>query len=165
MTFSEIGVTHLHYHRWATVQIMEECHDLPAELLVKDMKGSFPSIYDYLAHLYQSDAVWFDRLEGRPVGTRDDYRAPGCTYDLRDVWLQVIDKMTSVASHLGEDGWSRVLSYKSMAGIPFSMPIWQMILHIVNHGTHHRGQITNMIRQLGHKPVGLDLIGFYRNQL
>ena len=43
-------------------------------------------------------------------------------------------------------------------------PLWQMVLHIVNHGTHHRGQITHMLRQLGQKPVNLDLIGYYRRQ-
>jgi uncharacterized damage-inducible protein DinB len=164
MTFSEIGVTHLDYHRWATNQVMDECQALPAEMLVKDMKGSFPSIYDYLAHMYQADSVWLDRLEERPVKTREEYAAPGCTYDLRDAWLSVIDKMASIASALDENGWARVASYKTMAGTPLTTPVWQMILHIVNHGTHHRGQITNMFRQLGVKPVSLDLIGFYRDR-
>jgi uncharacterized damage-inducible protein DinB len=39
-----------------------------------------------------------------------------------------------------------------------------MVVHVVNHGTHHRGQVTSMIRQLGEKPVSLDLIAFYREQ-
>jgi uncharacterized damage-inducible protein DinB len=36
-----------------------------------------------------------------------------------------------------------------------------MVLHIVNHGSYHRGQITNMLRQLEVKPLNLDLIAFY----
>jgi uncharacterized damage-inducible protein DinB len=37
-----------------------------------------------------------------------------------------------------------------------------MILHVVNHGTHHRGQITTILRQLGATPRNLDLIAYYR---
>jgi uncharacterized damage-inducible protein DinB len=40
-----------------------------------------------------------------------------------------------------------------------------MILHVVNHGTYHRGQITNMLRQIGQKPKNLDLMRYYRTEL
>ena len=162
MRFHEIAVTHLQYHRWATSQVAEECLKLPADMLVKDMKGSFPSIYDYLAHVYQADSIWLDRLRESPIGTREDYAAPGCTWDLRDAWLGVIDRMIAWAEELNESDWEVERSYKTMAGMPMKSPNWQMILHIVNHGTHHRGQIVNIFRQLGVKPMNLDLIGYYR---
>ena len=162
MSFSEIGCTHLRYHKWATGQVLEQAIQQPAELLVKDCKGSFGSIYDTLIHLYQADAIWWDRLQNRPTGTLADYEAPGCTYELRDAWFGVQDKMIEFAGGLSDEDWQRDLSYKTLAGIPYQTPIWQMVLHIVNHGSHHRGQVTSMLRQLGVKPVSLDLIGFYR---
>ncbi len=137
---------------------------MPAEQLVKDLRGSFPSVYGTLVHLYQADSIWMDRLEGRPSGALADYVAPGCTFELREAWLGLLDKMLAWAEALSETEWSRVMSYKSLAGISYTTPLWQMVLHVVNHGTHHRGQITGMLRQLGVKPVGLDLIGFYRVQ-
>ena len=162
MTFTEIALTHLQYHRWATSQVAEECLQIPAELLVKDLKGSFPSIYDYLAHLYSSDSIWLDRLLGKPAGAREDYKAPGCTWELRDAWLVVHDKFIAWAEGISESEWSREIAYKSMAGVPNQSPLWQIVLHVVNHGTHHRGQISNMLRQVGQKPVNLDLIAYYR---
>lgn len=134
----------------------------PAEQLLKNCKGSFGSIYETLVHLYQADAIWWDRLQGRPTGTLADYQAPGCTYELRDAWFGVHEKMLAFAEPLTEAGWTREMSYKTLAGVPYQTPVWQMVLHVVNHGSHHRGQITGMLRQLGVKPVNLDLIGYYR---
>lgn len=135
---------------------------LPAEQLVKDLKGSFHSIHGTLVHLFQADSIWLDRVEGRPTGGPGDYPAPGCTFELRDAWLELLDKMLDWAAGLSEAGWSREASYKTLAGVPYTTPLWQIALHIVNHGSYHRGQLTSMLRQLGIKPVNLDLVRFYR---
>ena len=154
--------THLRFHRWATGQVLEETMELPAPELMKDLKSSFPSVYDTVVHLYQSDSIWLARLEEGPTGTRADYEAPGCLYDLRSAWMSVLDRMIAFAGGLEESGWERKISYKTLAGVPYTAPIWQMILHIVNHGTHHRGQVTGMLRQLGAAPRNLDLLAYYR---
>jgi uncharacterized damage-inducible protein DinB len=126
------------------------------------MGGSFPSLYDTAVHLYQADSVWLDRLEERVSGKLEDYQAPGCMWELRDAWVEVHKRMVAFANSLGEGDVNRVIPYKNLAGQPFETPIWEIILHVVNHGTYHRGQITSMIRQLGHKATNLDLIRFYR---
>lgn len=137
---------------------------LPSEQLVKNLGGSFSSIHGTLVHLYQADCIWFDRLNGVPTGPRDAYDAPGCTYDLKNAWSEILAKMVVWAENLTEDDWSRELSYRTLAGVEFETPLWQMVLHIVNHGTYHRGQLSHMLRQLALKPVNLDLIGFYRKK-
>jgi uncharacterized damage-inducible protein DinB len=162
VTFSEISLAHLRYNRWATSRVLDEVTPLPSEQLLRDLGGSFHSIYDTVVHLFQADSIWLDRLEGRPTGGLADYAAPGCTFELHDAWTGVLDKMIHWAEAQNEADWSRDLSYKSLAGVSYATPLWQMVLHIVNHGSHHRGQITSMLRQLGVKPVNIDLIGFYR---
>lgn len=164
VNLSTIGTTHLRYNRWATERVLDEINAMPAEVLVKDLKGSFASIYDTLKHVYQADAIWWDRLQGRPTSSLDSYEAPGCTWEMKDAWMALHDKMIDWATALREEDWSREMPYKTLAGLAMESPIWQMVLHLVNHGTHHRGQVTTMIRQLGSKPVNLDLISFYRQQ-
>jgi len=159
-----LGVTHLRYHQWATGQVLEETVPLPADQLVKPLGGSFANVYDTLVHMYQADCIWLDRLNGEPTGKLGDYEASGCTYELQDAWTALLAKMVAWAEELSENDWLREMSYRTLAGVPYETPLWQMVLHIVNHGTHHRGQITNMLRQLGVKPVNLDLIGFYRTK-
>ena len=52
-----------------------------------------------------------------------------------------------------------------MNGQPQAQPFWQMLQHLVNHGSYHRGQVTTMMRQLGQAPPqGMDLITFYRER-
>jgi uncharacterized damage-inducible protein DinB len=164
VTYSQTLQNHLQYHRWATQRVLTEVQQLDSERLVRSLHGSFASVYDTVVHLYQADMVWLERLEERPNGKREDYESPGCMYDLSTVWLAVIDRIIAFAASLDERGWERKIAYKSMAGVSYESPIWQIVLHVVNHGTHHRGQVTSMMRQLGEKPVSLDLIAFYREQ-
>jgi uncharacterized damage-inducible protein DinB len=159
---SDSLVTHLRYHRWATALVLDEAAALPAEQLMKPLGGSFNCLYNTIVHIYQSDRVWLDRLEERPSGKLEDYEAPGCMWELRDAWLKVHDGMIAFAKSLDEAGVNRVIAYKNLVGQPFESPIWQIILHVVNHGSYHRGQVTFMIRELAVKPTNLDLIGFYR---
>ena len=162
MTLSIVGITHLRYHRWATERVLDVINQMPAELLVQDLKGSFAGIYDTLKHIYQADAVWWDRLAGRPTGGFDAYEAPGCTWELKDAWLALHDKMIDWAAGLTEDEWNRELSYKTMAGVAMVSPIWQMILHIVNHGTYHRGQLAVAIKAAGGTAPTTDFIAWVR---
>jgi uncharacterized damage-inducible protein DinB len=157
-----ISVIHLRFNQWATGQILDETVPLPSEQLMKDLGGSFSCVYNTLIHLYRADCIWYDRLNGVPTAALDAYEAPGCTYDLQAAWNEMLGKMVAWAEPLSEEDWNRDRTYKTLAGVPMVTPLWQMVLHIVNHGTHHRGQITHMLRQLGQKPVNLDLIGYYR---
>ena len=164
MTYSQSLQSHLQYHRWATHRVLTEVQRLDSERLVRNLHGSFASVYDTVVHLYQADMIWLERLQERPNGKREDYSSPGCMYDLSDAWLAVIDRTIAFAAALSESDWERSIAYKSMAGVSYESPLWQMVMHLVNHGTHHRGQVTSMMRTLGEKPASLDLIGFYRDQ-
>jgi uncharacterized damage-inducible protein DinB len=57
-----------------------------------------------------------------------------------------------------------IVAYKDMKGNPYSQPLWQLVLHVVNHGTHHRGQVSGFLRVMGHTPPPLDLVFYYREQ-
>ena len=160
---ASVVTTHLRYHQWATGRVLDETVPLPSEQLVKSLGASFGSVYGTLVHTYQADCIWRDRLAGRPTGQLADYEAPGCTYDLQKAWMDMLAEIVAWADGLSEGDWAREMSYTTLAGVPYRTPLWQMVLHVVNHGSHHRGQITNMLRQLGVKPANLDLIQFYRN--
>jgi uncharacterized damage-inducible protein DinB len=164
VTFPSTLNIQLGFHRWATERMLEQVLAIPAEQLVKNLKSSFGSVYDTIVHLYQSDRIWLDRLEEKPAGKHADYEAPGCTWELRDAWLPVIDRMVAFSQNLNTDAdANRIVEYKNLAGQPFASPVWQMIFHVVNHGTYHRGQITTMIRQLGYTAKSTDLIQYYRS--
>ena len=61
-----------------------------------------------------------------------------------------------------EGGWDRVVSYLTTSGAHQEATVRRIILHMVNHGSIHRGQIATLVRQLGRKPMATDLIEYYR---
>jgi uncharacterized damage-inducible protein DinB len=64
---------------------------------------------------------------------------------------------------LGEAGIDRVFQFPLFSGLSGAQPFWQMLQHVVNHASYHRGQVTTMLRQLGvQPPKSLDMVAFYR---
>ena len=58
----------------------------------------------------------------------------------------------------------RVVQYKDPKGNQYSQVLYQLMQHLINHSSYHRGQVVAMLRQLGAKPVALDMIVYFRNQ-
>jgi len=57
-----------------------------------------------------------------------------------------------------------VVRYKNTKGEAFRAPLWQLVQHVANHSTYHRGQVTSLLRQLGGRTVSTDLVVFDREQ-
>ena len=63
------------------------------------------------------------------------------------------------------NGLSRVIEYRLMSGKEGASPLRQLVAHLVNHATHHRGQVTTLLRQLGAAPAkSTDMIAFFRER-
>jgi uncharacterized damage-inducible protein DinB len=84
---------------------------------------------------------------------------------LRAAWLDLEAKTRTFLDNLDADGINRIIDYKLLSGAAGSSPFWQMLQHVVNHGSYHRGQVTTMLRQVGaNPPQNVDLSGFYRHR-
>ena len=74
-------------------------------------------------------------------------------------------KLRGFLASLGEDGVQARLEYKALNGTSHVSAFWEMFLHVVNHGTYHRGQVQTMFRQLGATPAqSVDLIVYFREK-
>ena len=93
---------------------------------------------------------------------------PATTYAdlaaLRAHWDDVERDLTDFIAALTDADLARVYEFKTMSGAAQAQPGWQMLQHLANHGTYHRGQIATMLRQLGAKGQGTDMIVFYRDR-
>ena len=79
---------------------------------------------------------------------------------LETAWRRLLDEFTLTAAALDP---AANLHYRSTSGGEYDLPVWQVIMHVVNHGTYHRGQIVTMLRQLGKPVPSLDLHVFYHD--
>ena len=153
------------YHYWARDRLLDAAEPLTPEQFTRDLCNSFPSVRDTLAHLYGADWIWCARWEGESPDALPD---PGTFPDLasiRTAWTAHERRVRAVLDALGEEGIHRAIEYRTTDGKPQAQVFWQMLQHLVNHGSYHRGQITTMLRQLkAAPPKSLDLIAFYRQR-
>jgi len=82
---------------------------------------------------------------------------------LRSRWSDMEGKVRAFIDAAGDTGLNRVIEYRLMSGKPGASPLWQMVVHVVNHATYHRGQVTTLLRQLGAVPApSTDMITYFR---
>lgn len=152
------------FNAWANHRTLESCAALSQEQLTRDLGSSFKSVRDTLAHIYGAEWVWLERWHGRtPSGLPSAADFPDLE-TLRRRFADIDRDLKDYAASLTADDLNRVLSIKTSSGAAFAQPLWQMLQHLANHGSYHRGQVATMLRQLGAKATGTDLIGFYRER-
>ncbi len=129
--------------------------------LTRDFKTSDKSVLGTLVHVFAADRIWLDRLEIRPKQpfvSDSDYSLQVLQNEwpaLQDRWINWIAGLTDAMVY-------DVLRYSDLRGNQWEQPIWQIVLHVVNHGSHHRGQVSGFLRAMGRTPPACDLIFYYR---
>jgi uncharacterized damage-inducible protein DinB len=149
------------FNRWAHARTMEAAEKLSSEAFLRDLKNSFPSIRDTLAHIVGAEWIWLRRWKGEaPAKLLAPSEFPTVA-SLRERFGAVDAERGALLSSLTEEGLQQPFDYKDLAGNAYRLPMIQTMQHVVNHGSYHRGQITTMLRQLGAAPIGTDLNRFY----
>jgi uncharacterized damage-inducible protein DinB len=152
----------LDYHYWARDRVLDALEPLPVELYERDLGSSFKSIRETVTHIFAAEWVWYERWQGRsPTALLPADRFP-TRAALRSAWNDHERLVRAYVDQLGPDV-DRALDYTLLNGQSGSSTVGQMVQHVVNHASYHRGQITTMLRQLGAAPPkSLDMIGYFR---
>jgi uncharacterized damage-inducible protein DinB len=153
---------HLEYSAWASQRMLDAASRLTEEELSRDFKTSDKSVIATLAHTFAADRFWLDRIQGNAPATFNDDEDR--RFDiLRKEWPALQQRWREWAAPLTGEDVAAKISYKDTEGNPYEQPLWQILLHVVNHATHHRGQVSGFLRAMGHTPPPLDMTDFYRS--
>src|SRR5205823_8884252 len=102
-------------------------------------------------HSYAAEWAWYMRWQGQsPTALLPRDQFPDVA-SVRAAWSAHETNMRGYVDALGDDV-GRVIDYTLLTGSAGSTPLWQMLQHLVNHASYHRGQITTMLRQIGARP-------------
>lgn len=162
-------VTDIHtlyeFNYWAHHRILGVVKTLTQEQFTRNFGSSHGGIHGTLFHSMGAEEIWLKRWKGINPTTfakPEDYP----TFDaLTRHWEMVEhDMMDFVRALKSEDDIRKTITYKDLKGNEYFQPLWQLMQHLVNHTTYHRGQVVTMLRLLDVKPVGTDLITFYREK-
>src|SRR5436190_3793495 len=136
------------YNLWANVRVVDFVKDLPNEQLHREITSSFSSLHKTLFHTYGAQSIWISRLHGNSpvVFPAADSLAPAETMQ---ALLDTSKQLISFVEHSTDESLQERISYKNLAGEEFSSAVWEILQHVVNHGSYHRGQVVTLLRQLG----------------
>jgi uncharacterized damage-inducible protein DinB len=152
--------TLIRYSGWASRKVLAAALELTMEELERPNGISHGSIAGTLAHIYLADRVWQERMTAsdRPlVWDASLAEAEAAWPGIQQAWETWADAAT-------DPDLDRVIQYKSIAGNIGENTAGEIVTHVVNHATLHRGQVVGMIRQLGVQPPATDFI-FYLREL
>ena len=161
MTISaDVLRAHIAYSEWASTRLLESASQLTPAELSQDFKTADRSVEGTLFHIYGADRLWLQRFEGLS-NTQWLAEADRSFPVLQAEWPRLQQRWRDWAAKLSDEVAAAPLTYLDLEGRMWTQPLWQLALHVVNHATHHRGQVSGFLRALGRTPPALDLDYFY----
>ncbi len=139
---------HLSFMKWAD------------ELLLDAIARHIPHETKVLNHVYLGELVWLRRVQGDKNVQITQLAPPADLAALQAAWPELHREWLDWASTL--EDWSVNIDHLNLRGEAFSMPAWQIVLHLSNHGSYHRGQVSATLRAAGIAPPATDLILWFR---
>ena len=111
------------------------------------------------SHLLSAQFIWLHRLKALPPPPYELWKK----YKLGQLQTMVEESSAAWLDFISStDSFHRTLKYRNYAGDPFENLVEDIIIHVVNHGTYHRGQIALLLREHGFEPVNTDYITYQR---
>lgn len=147
------------YNCWANEKVLNHLQSVPVDIFVKDVNLGFQSIAHVLGHIATADRIWFSRISNGISPTSLDFTPYTNVEEARNEFVHI---QQSMRAFIESASIEQTISYKNTSGQPFEHTIEQIVQHVVNHGTYHRGNITTMLRVLGYNGVQTDYIVFLR---
>ncbi|MFZ2452716.1 MAG: DinB family protein [Methylovulum miyakonense] len=166
------------YNAWMNAKLLEAALELPEAELIANKKAFFGSILGTLNHLVVADTIWLNRFASHPA--RYSALEPLVSLPMPDTLDQMVcpdifslqarrklldDIILDWAEAVTEADLDYVLHYANTKGVPADKNFYSLVMHFFNHQTHHRGQITTLLYQVGIDMGITDLVALIPDEL
>jgi uncharacterized damage-inducible protein DinB len=146
------------YNRWANKTILDVVSKLTPEQFTKDLHSSHRSVRDTIVHILAAEWIWLERWKGvSPKALLDPADFP----TVESVTTRLSEVETECAGFiqgLTDEALTQAVTYTNTKGEKWTYSLEQMMQHVANHSSYHRGQVATMLRQLGVSPREVDLL-------
>lgn len=151
------------FNAWANQTITDAILEMDEHLHQQIVKSSFPNLYATVLHMWDAESIWWQRMEGHA-----QLLIPGKEFNpnMKEAVNGLLNQSREWSSWMNrvtEEQLLRNFDYRNMKGESFTSGVWQVVHHLFNHGTYHRGQLVTMMRELGAADIpSTDFIYWYR---
>jgi uncharacterized damage-inducible protein DinB len=151
------------YMYWANARYIKVAEGLPGEELHRSQGHSWDSVHSVLVHMMSSETVWLSRWRGEaPTAHLDAGQLP-TVEALRERWTAVERQMRDFVARQNDESLAAPLTYSNFRGETFRVPLWQMLMHVPNHETHHRGELAAMFALMNVAHPEEEVIQYFLN--
>lgn len=150
------------YNGWANERVLQSLQSIGAEAFTSNRQASHGSIRGIIAHIAAAEWIWLERWRGfSPVSLLPESEFQ--TLEIASERLRKIDQdLQQFTSRLTQEELDGRRGYKTTEGKDYSNHLSDLLLHVANHSSYHRGQIATLLRQSGVVPQSTDFVLFVR---
>lgn len=153
------------FNLWANERICKVILEQGETVADREIQSSFPSIRKTLYHTWDAQGIWLLRLRGESITTWPSHYFKGNLQEAVNLFLESSSEFVRFVDKLPQNSEFSEVKYAAMDGTVYSNSVFEIICHLMNHGTYHRGQMVSMLRIAGAGSIPpLDLIRFYRER-
>lgn len=153
------------YNYWATHRLLRAAAGLTLEEITTPEPFPSGSLRGTLVHMLGAEWIWRSRWQGASPLAMLDERVFDALESIVTRWTAEEEAMRAFLRSLRDEDLRRPVSYLNTRGVPQPiMPLWQLMTHLVNHGTQHRSEAAAILTGMGRSPGDLDLILFLRER-
>ena len=150
------------YHFALNRRLWDECIvPLTQAQFLKKFDYSIGSIRNHMVHMPNIDDNWFQLFGGRAEAkpTFKNVVHYPTRAKIRAYWDEVLERQQRVLAALTDEQVNQLVPL-SLGGATVDVPLWKLMLHVINHGTDHRAQVLALLHQVGVKGFPQDLVFF-----
>ena len=151
------------YNVWANQRLAEITLSLPEATLTQQVIGSFPSVRSTILHIVDAESIWWQRIKLEEKIERPSQHFNGSTVNALEMLADQNRSWKSWIERAGITELTALFNYRTFSNEQFTQPVSDVLFHLFNHGTYHRGQWVNQLRECGvEKLPATDFIVFSR---
>lgn len=154
------------YNYWANRCLLAAAASIPKTDLMAPAGLSYGSLMGTLVHISYAEWIWRVRSEaGYSASSQSSWEDPATFNALQERWLREERAMRAYLTRLRDSDQGQIIRYKTTSGEARENVLWQLLAHVVNHGTQHRSEAALRLTQLGRSPGDLDFIVYLRRKV
>lgn len=141
------------YMRWADREMIASARSVPDEAYYGDQGISFGSIHKLMVHCMAAQWIWLSRWRGEAPTRLESHEQYPTRGELEQRWPLVHAAVVDFLGLQTSASLARAVEYRNTNGEHFSLPLSDLMLHVLDHATYHRGQVASMIKRAGGQPA------------
>jgi uncharacterized damage-inducible protein DinB len=154
----------LDYTVWANRRVVRAAATLSTDDFRRDLGSSHGGVRGTLTHMLWAEWIWLERFKGVSPSTRIDESEFKDVIALRERWKALERHRESWLAGVPSAAVRDTVRYRTTEGKAYEAPLWQLVQHLANHSSYHRGQVVTLLRLLGARAVPTDLVAWDRER-